>query len=99
VRHLRRRPPQHARPTLQQPMPRREVANDLEVSAMTEPTSPAPRVLLTVEEAADRLSIGRTTMYALIKAGHIATVRVGYLRRVPAAALTDYVQRLAEQRF
>lgn len=64
---------------------------------MTETTSPEPRVLLTVEEAADQLSIGRTTMYALIKAGHIATVRVGHLRRVPTVALTEYVQRLAEQ--
>lgn len=53
-----------------------------------------PRVLLTVEEAARQLSIGRSTMYALIKAGHIATVRVGHLRRVPAAALTAYVDQL-----
>lgn len=56
-----------------------------------------PRELLTVEAAAERLSVGRTTMYALIKAGHIATVRVGHLRRVPTAALNAYVQRLAEQ--
>lgn len=55
------------------------------------------RVLLTVEAAADRLSIGRTTMYALIKAGHIRTVRIGHLRRVPADALHTYVQQLANQ--
>ncbi|WP_431911254.1 helix-turn-helix domain-containing protein [Amycolatopsis thermoflava] len=56
------------------------------------------RVLLTVEDAARALSVGRTTMYALIKAGHIATVRIGHLRRVPAAALTAYVDQLtAEQ--
>jgi excisionase family DNA binding protein len=54
----------------------------------------APRTLLTVEAAAAQLSIGRTTMYALIKAGHILTVRVGHLRRVPADALTAYVQQL-----
>ncbi len=53
-----------------------------------------PRVLLTVEQAAQRLSVGRTTMYALIKAGHITTVRIGHLRRVPADALTAYVQHL-----
>lgn len=53
------------------------------------------RVLLTVEDAAHALSIGRTTMYALIKAGHITTVRIGHLRRVPADALTTYVQQLA----
>jgi excisionase family DNA binding protein len=54
----------------------------------------APRTLLTVEAAAAQLSIGRTTMYALIKAGEIFSVRVGHLRRVPADALTAYVQQL-----
>lgn len=56
-----------------------------------------PRVLLTVEDAAKALSIGRTTMYALIKAGHIATVQIGHLRRIPAAALAAYVQQLSSQ--
>ncbi|OXM70749.1 MULTISPECIES: helix-turn-helix domain-containing protein [Amycolatopsis] len=55
------------------------------------------RVLLTVEDAARALSVGRTTMYALIKAGHIATVRIGHLRRVPAAALTAYVDQLTTE--
>jgi excisionase family DNA binding protein len=53
-----------------------------------------PRVLLTVEDAASQLSIGRTRMYALLKAGDIASVRIGPLRRVPTTALTTYVQRL-----
>lgn len=55
-----------------------------------------PRVLLTVEQAARQLSVGRTTMYALIKAGHINTVRIGHLRRVPADALTDYINQLTD---
>ena len=55
-------------------------------------------VVLTVEEAAQRLSIGRTTMYALLKAGHINSVRIGRLRRIPAEELTAYTARLiAEQ--
>lgn len=53
-----------------------------------------PRTLLTVEAAAEQLSIGRTTMYALIKAGEILTVRIGHLRRVPAVALAAYVDSL-----
>jgi excisionase family DNA binding protein len=52
------------------------------------------RALLTVEEAAHWLSVGRTTMYALIGAGAIDSVKVGRLRRVPADALTGYVSRL-----
>lgn len=46
---------------------------------------------LTVEEAARRLSIGRTTMYALIRAGAIQTVPIGRLRRVPVQAISDYL--------
>ena len=57
-----------------------------------------PRTLLSVEAAATQLSIGRTTMYALIKSGAIGSVKVGRLRRVPAEALTTYTARLiAEQ--
>lgn len=60
------------------------------------PAVSAGRVLLTVEAAARQLSVGRTTMYALIKSGEIFSVRVGHLRRVPAEALTTYVQQLAD---
>lgn len=56
------------------------------------------RELLTVEAAATRLSIGRTTMFALIKTRAIESVKVGRLRRVPADAITDYIRHLvAEQ--
>lgn len=48
-------------------------------------------VLLTVEEAADRLRIGRTTMYALVSSGAVESVKVGRLRRVPAEAVDAYV--------
>ncbi len=52
------------------------------------------RLLLTVEAAAERLSISRTRMYALIKSGEVASVRVGRLRRVPVAALDAFTARL-----
>lgn len=59
---------------------------------MTSPT-PSPQ-LLTVEAAAAQLSIGRTTMYALIKAGVIPSIQIGRLRRVPTEALSAYTARL-----
>ncbi len=52
------------------------------------------RLLLTVEEAADRLCVGRSLMYELIGSGEIASIRVGRLRRVPLESLTDYVAAL-----
>ena len=51
-------------------------------------------VLLTVEEAAERLRIGRTSMYRLVSTGAIETVTVGRLRRVPLECLADYMARL-----
>ncbi|MCA1695287.1 MAG: helix-turn-helix domain-containing protein [Actinobacteria bacterium] len=59
---------------------------------------PSLNTLLTVEEAARRLSIGRTTMYALLKDSQINSVRIGRLRRIPSEALAVYTARLiAEQ--
>jgi excisionase family DNA binding protein len=55
------------------------------------------RLLLTVEEAADRLGIGRSLMYELIGCGQIASIRVGRLRRVPSESLTDYVAAMRRQ--
>jgi excisionase family DNA binding protein len=58
---------------------------------MTELT---PAVLLTVEEAARRLNIGRTTMYALVSAGVVESVTIGRLRRVPSECLDNFVAAL-----
>ncbi|MFH8891255.1 excisionase family DNA-binding protein [Streptomyces sp. NPDC017949] len=51
-------------------------------------------VLLTVEEAARRLSIGRTTCFHLIGSGQLESVPIGHLRRVPAEAVHDFLARL-----
>ncbi|TVT50726.1 helix-turn-helix domain-containing protein [Amycolatopsis rhizosphaerae] len=53
-----------------------------------------PRVLLKVEEAAERLGIGRTTAYALVRSGELESVRIGSLRRIPSDALTAYAEQL-----
>ncbi|WP_030813334.1 excisionase family DNA-binding protein [Streptomyces sp. NRRL S-337] len=51
-------------------------------------------VLLTVEEAARRLRIGRTTCFRLVADGEIESVTVGRLRRIPADAVPAYVGKL-----
>jgi len=53
-----------------------------------------PRLLLTVEEAADRLGIGRTLAYALVKSGEVESVQIGRLRRIPCDALDVFLIRL-----
>jgi excisionase family DNA binding protein len=52
------------------------------------------RILLTVEEAAERLCIGRTSMYRLVSTGQIESVRIGRLRRIPTSAIDDYAAHL-----
>ena len=60
-----------------------------------QPGSPPPTPLvLTVEAAAERLGIGRTLMYALVKSGAIESVCIGRLRRIPSDALDTFVQSL-----
>ncbi|MGW1798942.1 excisionase family DNA-binding protein [Streptomyces sp. NPDC001984] len=66
-------------------------------AATLAPTTADPTlVLLTVEEAARRLGIGRTTCFGLIASGELESVKVGSLRRIPADALAVYVARLRD---
>lgn len=52
-----------------------------------------PRILLSVEEAGYLLGVGRTRIYELMKSGALESVHVGRLRKIPAEALTDFVER------
>jgi len=53
------------------------------------------KVLLTPEEAAQALSIGRSKVYELLRAGALASVRIGASRRIPVEAVRAYVTALA----
>ena len=53
------------------------------------------KVLLTAEEAADALSIGRTKLYELLAAGLLRSVQIGKSRRIPVSAIHEFVDRLA----
>jgi excisionase family DNA binding protein len=59
-----------------------------------EPPTPPARVLLTVEEAAERLGIGKTKTYAFVMSGELESVRIGRLRRVHVDAITSFAARL-----
>ncbi|MET9141969.1 helix-turn-helix domain-containing protein [Streptomyces parvulus] len=70
----------------------------VEIAPLADAGEPAP-VLLTVEEAARCLRVGRTTCYALIRTGDLESLTIGGLRRVPADAPAAYLaRRRAEQR-
>ena len=52
-----------------------------------------PPLLVTVEEAARRLSIGRTAAYMLVLRGELQSVKIGRTRRVVVASLEAYIRR------
>lgn len=54
---------------------------------------PLPLVL-TIEEAARRLGVGRTVMFGLVRSGAVESVRIGRLRRVPSDALVTFLAEL-----
>ena len=55
--------------------------------------SDAP-LLLTPEQAARYLSVGRTTIYDLIRSGDLASVKIGRLRRIPRVAIKQWLAGL-----
>ena len=56
----------------------------------------ADRLLLTPEEAAQVLRIGRTTVYALMKSGELRPVHIGRSCRISQAEVERYVHRLQD---
>lgn len=52
--------------------------------------------MLTVKEAASILGLGRSTVYELIYAGRIRSVKIGSSRRVRRGDLDDFVRDLVE---
>jgi excisionase family DNA binding protein len=58
------------------------------------PTPAIMPLLLTVNQAAQMLGIGRSTLYELIENGEIRSVKVGASRRVPLKAVHEYIDRL-----
>ena len=55
------------------------------------------RVLLTPEEAAEALHVGRCTVYDLIRTNQLRSFKIGKLRRIPVDALHEYARRMLEE--
>jgi excisionase family DNA binding protein len=60
---------------------------DLEVEEL-------PPLLLTIEDAARVLKVSRNKVCVLIRQLELRSVKIGGLRRIPARALREYVDRL-----
>lgn len=53
-------------------------------------------LVLTVDEAAERLRVSRWTVYNLIRSNQLRTIKIGRRRLVPADALTECLDQLTE---
>lgn len=52
------------------------------------------QVLFTVDGVAEMLHLGRTKVYELLRSGDIASVSIGSARRIPSAAVDEFIERL-----
>lgn len=58
-------------------------------------TDTAP-LMFTRKETGARLRVSLTTVNALIKSGELRSVKIGRARRIPADALSEYVDQLRD---
>ena len=54
------------------------------------------RLLITVDEAARRLSIGRSHVYGYLLRGTLRSVRIGRSRRIAARDLESFIEELVQ---
>ncbi|WP_216361427.1 helix-turn-helix domain-containing protein [Candidatus Chloroploca asiatica] len=92
--HIQQQEPEpHQRPTA--PQPDAWTRPHDQPMAPTHPPEPLPLepLLVRVEEAARILSLSRSTIYEMMDAGELPSVRRGTARRIPVAALRAWVAR------
>ncbi len=53
-------------------------------------------ILVTVDDAAAMLSIGRTAAWELVRKRKIKSVKIGRTRRIPLNEIEEYVRKLIE---
>jgi excisionase family DNA binding protein len=56
------------------------------------------KLLLTMEEAAQALGVGRTFLYTLVMKKEIASIKIGRARRIPVSALEQFIAEQLQQR-
>jgi len=64
-----------------------------EIAVEARPSEREPDRLLSMEQAAQALGIGRTALYSEIGAGRIRSVKVGRRRLIPSSAISEVASR------
>ncbi|MFI8661855.1 helix-turn-helix domain-containing protein [Rhodococcus qingshengii] len=50
-----------------------------------------------IEAAAERLGVGRSTLYGLMDSGQLRSVKIGKNRLVPESAIVEFIGRLESE--
>ncbi len=66
-------------------------------SSTTREDTAMERVLLTPEEVAEALHVGRCTVYDLIRTNQLQSFKIGKLRRIPVDAVHEFIKRMADE--
>jgi excisionase family DNA binding protein len=64
---------------------------------ITERTGELTEYLFTIQEAADRLRVSKWSVYNLIRANQLRTVKIGRRRLVTPGALAECIKLLGEE--
>jgi excisionase family DNA binding protein len=68
-----------------------ELVAALRAEFRAETSGPMPDRLLSVDDAAAALSVGRSILYNEIQAGRLRSVKVGRRRLVPGSAIRSFI--------
>ncbi len=68
-----------------------KIADSTPQPAQPSPSAPPPRQVWSVPDAAERLGVSRTTLYALIKDGELGSVTIGRRRFVAEEQIQRYI--------
>lgn len=71
------------------------LAQLLRAAAAVAPADPAAnvRVMLTVEQAAERLAVSRSHVYGMLRDGKLRGVKLGRARRIAASEIDQLIDR------
>lgn len=65
---------------------------------LSAPGADAPDRLLSIDEAAATLGLGRTALYGELQAGRLRSIAVGRRRLVPAGAIREFIASAEDRR-
>ena len=71
-----------------------QVTTPLQINPLPD-SAAAESLILTVEETADLLKVGRTTVYDLIKTGKLSSIMIGRLRRIRHLDVVAYLHHMS----